>query len=194
MFQPELFQDLPTEQKPKRFQLPSIAGRFLRVKVAYEDLVFLSLAILLVMLGGFCLGVERGKRLVPPAAVLATEGLATAGESASPVEGVQVRSRPIPVIPAGASPAPAVSSNESEVPAGEMVPYVIQLATYIGESAAQEEVRRLTQRGVKAQVIRQGRYLELRAVGYRSRLEAKEALVGLRKMYRDAFIKRLSSG
>ena len=76
MFQPELFQDLPTEQKPKRFQLPSIAGRFLRVKVAYEDLIFLTLAILLVMLGGFCLGVERGKRLVPSTAVLATEGCA----------------------------------------------------------------------------------------------------------------------
>ena len=195
MFQPELFQDLPTEQKPKRFQLPSIAGRFLRVRVAYEDLIFLTLAIFLVMLGGFCLGVERGKRLVPPTAVLATEGLAAAGESASPAEGVQVRSRPFPMIPAGASPVPAVASNKSEVSAGGgVVPYVIQLATYVGESAAQEEVRRLTQRGVKAQVIQQGRYFELRAVGYRSRLEAKEALEGLRKIYRDAFIKRPSSG
>ena len=203
MFQPELFEDLPTEQKPKRFQLPSFAGRFLRLKVAYEDLIFLTLAILLMMLGGFCLGVERGKRLVPPTAVLETEGLATAGESVSsptvptakaPSEGLQVRSRPLPLIPVGASPAPVVPANESAGAPGEgMVPYAIQLATYVGEAAAREEVGRLAKRDVKAQVIKQGKYFELRAVGYRSRLEAKEALVGLRKMYRDAFIKRSSS-
>ena len=184
MFQPELFQDLPTEQKPKRFQLPAFAGRFLRVKVAYEDIVFLSLAILLVVLGGFCLGVERGKRLVPPPAVLETEGLAAAGEALSP-DRIQGR-RPLPVIPVGASPAPSGSSLETQ---GS---YCIQLATYIGEITAQEEVRRLAKAGVRTQLVRQGRYLELRAVGYRSRLEATGALTGLRKNYRDAFIKRLS--
>ena len=192
MFQPELFQDLPTEQKPKRFQYPSFAGRFLRVKVAYEDVVFLSLAVLLVLLGGFCLGVERGKRVVPPPAVLETEGLAAAGEGATP-ERIQVQRRPLPVIPVGASPVPSVPSVEMEGSTGEgNAPYVIQLATYVGEMTAQEEVRRLAKGGVKAQVIKQGRYFELRAVGFRSRLEAKEALTGLRKNYRDAFIKRLS--
>jgi len=195
MFQPELFQDLSTEHKPKRFQLPSLAGRFLRVKVAYEDLIFFSLAILLVLLGGFCLGVERGKQLVRPLAVLQTSGVATAGEGL-PLEKAQGQARPLPKIPVGASPVPSLPVVEAGVPTGlqEHPPYVIQLATYVREESAQEEARRLAKSGTRAQVVKQGRYFELRAVGYRSRLEAREALSRLKRGYRDAFIKRSSVG
>jgi hypothetical protein len=70
---------------------------------------------------------------------------------------------------------------------------VIQLASYNGERSAREEAARLSKRGIQAQVIPQGRYFELRAVGFRTRAEAKGALGALSKTYRDAFIKRLSS-
>ena len=59
---------------------------------------------------------------------------------------------------------------------------------------AQQEARRLAKSGVRAQVVKQGKYLELRAVGYRSKQEAKSALAGLRTKYPDAFMKRVSNG
>lgn len=200
MFQSELFKDLQTEQRPKHFQFQNFPGRFLRLRVAYEDAVFVLLGLMLVVLGGFCFGVERGKSLGPqPQPILAT-GLATAREnvpvlvSARPEEGIARLSgqrKAIPVIPAAmpvAAPDPvpaAAASAEGE--------FVIQLATYVGQGAAQEEVRRLAKKGIQARVLKQGKYLELRALGYRSKAEAKAALAGLRVSYPDAFLKRVST-
>jgi len=199
MFQPELFKDLQSDQKPKRFQVPHFPGRFLRFRVAYEDAVFTLLGLILVLLAGFCVGVERGKRIEPEPAVLNTAGVATARESApapeappvAPSETVrpaQAR-RALPVIPAGVSPAPVLSSGAVEPKGG----FAIQLATYVGQDAAREEVKRLAKKEIRAQVLKQGRYYELRASGYRSRSEAKQALAALRKSYPDAFMKSVST-
>lgn len=196
MFQPWLFEDLPSEPRPRRFQIFPLPGPFLRLRLAYEDLLFCALALLLVVLGGFCLGVERGKQLVPQPALVGIQGMATAGEEAP--SRASARKRPPPVIPVGVTPVPVAGANGSGTtvlgPAARAGPYVLQLASYTAERVAQEEVRRLGKQGVQAQVIRQGRYFELRAIGFRSREEAKEALTGLRRIYRDAFLKRVGSG
>jgi len=199
MFQPELFTDLQNEQKPKRFQMLHFPGRFLRFRVAYEDAVFTLLGLILVLLAGFCVGIEKGKRMGSGPVVLTTAGVAAARESAPVFEAPAVVSsetvRPaetrktLPVIPAGVSAAPAASSGAAERKGG----FAIQLATYVGQDAAQEEVKRLAKRGIRAQILKQGRYYELRASGYRSRSEAKQALASLRKIYPDAFMKSVST-
>lgn len=203
MFQPELFKDLPSEQKPKRFQLAHFPGRFLRFRVAYEDAVFTLLGLILVLLAGFCVGVERGKRMGPEPAVFNLAGVATARENnpvteAPPVMPSAARAsaprKALPVIPAGVSPAPAPAVRaDAAAPAGSKGGFAIQLATYVGQDAAQEEVKRLVKRGIRAQVLKQGRYYELRAGGYRSKSEAKQALVTLRGNYPDAFMKSVST-
>ncbi len=165
--------------------MPLFPSRFLRLRVAYEDLIFAALGLVLLLLGGFCLGVERGKRL-------ATDG---------PV--------PIPTVPAVSPVAreelPAVAAalpvapgqvERATVRISELsgIQYAIQLASYLDSKAAAAEAQRLTRRGFKAQVVRQGKYYELRVVGYRSREQAMTPLAALRRTYRDGFIKRLSSG
>ena len=197
MFQPELFGDLPPDHKPKHFQFANFPGRFLRLRVAYEDAVFTLLGLVLVVLAGFCLGVERGKQLGPQLQIVSAVGVATARESVSVPEAARVEipapaqpRRPIPIIPA-AVPVAARPAPDASAPAGGG--FAIQLATYAGPEMAQQEVRRLAKKGVHAQVLKQGKYLELRAVGYRSKQEAKSALAGLRKMYPDAFLKRVSN-
>ncbi|MBI3317721.1 MAG: SPOR domain-containing protein [Candidatus Omnitrophica bacterium] len=122
--------------------------------MAAEDLIFASLGLVLVLLGGFCLGVERGKGLVAPAE----------------------------------SPKPALLAFDPGQ--GE---FAIQLATYGELTAAEEEAKRLRKRGVNAQVIRQGRYFELRVAGYRSRFDAQGLLEDFRKTYRDSFVKRVQT-
>ena len=194
MFQPELFGDLPPNQKPKHFQFANFPGRFLRLRVAYEDAVFALLGLVLVVLAGFCIGVERGKQLGPELQIVSDAGVATARESVAVPETVPAPKpvpvqprRPIPVIPAAVPVAPVTVASA----AGGA--FAIQLATYAGPETAQQEVRRLAKQGIRAQVLQQGKYLELRAVGYRSKQEAKSALAGLRKMYPDAFLKRVNN-
>ncbi len=207
MFQPELFPGEQQQKRPGRFQMPVFAGRFLRVRVAYEDLIFGTLAVALVLLAGFCLGIERGKRLgVVPLMADAGVGAATAQASQEgPEISAPAASRKAPATRpshpgGGALPVirvstPVVSGSAvSKSEASDLAEgaYVIQLASYNGQLSAREEAARLSKRGVRTQVIPQGRYHELRAVGYRTRAEAKAALATLTKTYRDAFIKRLS--
>ena len=70
--------------------------------------------------------------------------------------------------------------------------YVIQLASFVDSQVAQVEAQRLRRSGFNALVIKQGKYLELRVIGYRSRSDAMSSLLLLRKMYHDGFVKRLS--
>lgn len=193
MLQPEFFPDLPRDQKPKHFRFSNFPRRFLRLRVAYEDAVFTVLGLVLVVLAGFCLGVERGKQLGPQMEIVSMAGVATAQNLsvAEPPRAAVPAAAPlrktIPVIPAAVSPVPAPAVLKPAASGG----FAIQLATYMGQQAAQEELRRLGKNGVRAQLLKQGKYLELRAVGYRSKQEAKAALAGLRKKYPDAFLKRV---
>lgn len=184
MAERDLFADLPGQQRPKRsVWTAAFPGRFLRLKVAYEDLVFAALGLVLVMLAGFCLGVERGKGLGLPAPSMAQASVGTAA------------AKPLPTVEASAPSPPAAVAAIAVAPAGRSLGggYAIQLATYAGAASAQTELQRLARQGTSCQVIRQGRYVELRAVGFPTRAEAEAALAGLRKTYRDAFIKRLSA-
>lgn len=172
--QPELFEDLDGVARSRSAQRPLFPYRFLRVRVAYEDIVFAALGILLVLLAGFCLGVERGK-------------LVTALHT---------------------TPVPVVSSVGAELPTKELKTlqpvatkepsstgrYAIQVASFLDRAPAEREAQRLRHQGLAPQVIAQGRFFELRVVGFRSREEALGPLASLRKMYRDSFVKRVSSG
>ena len=186
--QPELFQELELQPRSHRFQMPLFPSRFLRLRVAYEDLIFVVLILVLLLLAGFCLGVERGKRLavvplapiVAPAVVQGVQGV----QGESPV----VATAPLAVL----SEAQRVPLAAAESSSGQQ--YVIQLASYLDLKAAAAEAQRLGHRGFKAQVVRQGKYYELRVVGYRSREQASVPLAALRRTYRDGFIKRISSG
>lgn len=208
MTQPELFPNTSEDQRPRRLPFPLFPGRFLRVKVAYEDMIFGALGLILLLLGGFCMGVERGKGFVSRDGILETSpGVSSAVAHAaarpaaeSPAPAGSSRGGPgepaVPVLPVLPVIPAAVSSPSQEKlsdPLSSRGTYVIQLASYVGMPSAQEEVRRLGRQGVFAQVIHQGKYFELRAVGFRSRADAEQAWTGLRKTYRDAFIKRLPS-
>ena len=169
MMQTELFQELQAESRDRRFRPPLFPQRFLRVRVAYEDLIFAFLSLILVLLAGFCLGVERGKRLVkePPVVSL-------------PASTVSM-----------SDPSEAKVSEPLFNPGGQ---YAVQLASYLDRQAAQMEADRLRRKGFNAQVVKQGKYYELRVAGYRSRTEAMGSLAGLKKIYHDGFVKHLSSG
>lgn len=173
----------------------------MHLRVAYEDVIFGTLALALVLLAGFCLGVERGKH-VGTLPFLSDPGVGTASAQAPrerldpPAAAALREARAGASMPVIRVSTPVVSGSAvSRAESKDLVEgtYVIQLASYNGERSAREEANRLEKQGVRAQVVPQGRYFELRAAGYRTRAEAKSALGKLSKTYRDAFIKRLSS-
>jgi len=151
---------------------PLFPHRFIRVRIAYEDVIFCALSLVLVLLAGFCLGVERGKHI-----------------SAAPFERKSVVPPEVVLAETAVPAAPRVSA----VPPPANGSYAIQLASYVGVQAAQTEAQRLQRLGFMPRVIQQGKYFELRVIGYRTRDEASGSLVTLKKTYRDSFIKRLAS-
>ena len=191
--QPELFEDLQQQPAQRRFQVPVFPHRFLRLRVAYEDLIFWGLSLILVLLAGFCFGVERGKRLNPSGVVPAqtAPAMPITPVAAKPAVKESVRELPptisVPVPQAAKASVPA-SQTRQEM----MGQYAIQLASYLDNRVAQAEAQRLKRQGFNAVVIKQGKYIELRVIGYRTRSEALNSLVALKKLYHDGFIKRIS--
>ncbi len=185
--QEELFQDLKTQSAVSRNLPPLFPHRFLRLRVAYEDLIFGAMALVLVVLGGFCLGVERGKDLTMGAGFSLVQKPKVAPQRMAAPEPIQTPA--VLTVPAASSSPQRPAQTPSEVGA----PYAIQLASYVDSQTAQAEVQRLRRQGYKAQVVKQGRYYELRVSGYRSRSDASVSLAALKKTYRDGFVKRLSS-
>ncbi|MBI3615943.1 MAG: SPOR domain-containing protein [Candidatus Omnitrophica bacterium] len=184
--QPELFRDLEGEAQLKRGHPPLFPHQYLRVRVAYEDLIFSGLSLVLILLAGFCMGVERGKRLsgnpvqeIPAASAQ----MKPVNLPVGPIAQVSVEpQRPLRAVVAGSG---------KELGGGS---YVIQLASYFDARAAEEESQRLRRQRFDARVVKQGKYFELRVVGYRARAEALNALPALKRTYQDGFIKRVSSG
>jgi len=181
--QPELFEELQTEPPSRWSRKVLFPHRFLRVRVAYEDLFFAVLSSLLILLAGFCLGVERGKRLVTSPTSMEVAPLASVPK---PTEGISVEKSAAVLVPVVASPRPA------SIPGEGNRSFAIQLASFLDTKVAERERQRLRKRGFDAQVVKQGRYFELRVVGFGTRVDALGPLAILRKSYRDAFIKRLS--
>ena len=192
--QPELFEDLRAEPHSRGFQPPLFPHRFIRLRIAYEDLIFAALSLILVLLAGFCLGVERGKQLdlhaaavVAPAVAAVPKPVVAEMEMAIPAPAVKVVMTGTP-----ATRAAAVKANAKSESVGG--PYAIQLASYVDAQSARVEADRLKHRGFNPLVVKHGKYFELRLAGYRSRAEAMVPLNQLKKVYRDGFIKHLSEG
>lgn len=185
--QQELFRDLKTQPEFQRNLPPLFPHRFLRLRVAYEDLIFGVMALTLVVLGGFCLGVERGKDLTMGTSLSLVQKPKVAPQRMAAPEPIQTPA--VLTVPAASPPL----KGSAQVPSEVVAPYAIQLASYVDSRSAQAEVQRLRRQGYKAQVIKQGKYYELRVSGYRSRSDASVSLAALKKTYRDGFVKRLSS-
>ena len=175
--QPELFNDLvPVRGLRRQSHPPLFPSHFLRVRVAYEDLIFSVLAIILILLAGFCLGVERGKWITQGPQSLVRPLV---------LEQVARRSDPVPLRVVQRQTAAVAQAVQLQGP------YAIQLASYLNEAPAQAEADLLHRKGFNAQVVKQGKYFELRVSGYNQRSEAVTALATLKKTYHDGFVKRI---
>ena len=193
-WQPELFREFEPPAKPpwwaKYWRPPQ---RFVVLRLAHEDLILGVIGALMVVIVGFCLGVERGKQLV---VARADSSPAAVPAIASPAPLLAAPTVPVtPVIPAPRLIPPSASQapTRTRVADASEDRYVVQVASFADRAEAEASRARLAKQGVGASVAAKGRYYVLFAGGFSTYAQATEAAGHLRDSYRDCFIRKLTS-
>jgi len=169
------------------------------VSIPLDTLVLSSVALVLLLVLFFSLGVEKGKRNAfialerdkDTAPQLQTSELqvplrrsATVGAvSAQPVAAVPIE----PAKPTLVA-VPVVATPEETFSAGK---YSVQIASFQRESAANDEARRLQRKGFSVTVLKKGKFSVVCVGAFDEYKEAQKQCETLKKTYKDCFIRRL---
>lgn len=166
-WQPELFDQFEAPTRPSWWaRYWRNVPRFLVLRLAYEDLLLTAIAAVMVVVVSFCLGVERGKRVVV--------ALAAPSPAAAPAVSLPAPSALVP---------PAATTAEHR--------YVVQVASFTARDQADAARARLSQYGVRASLVTKGKYQVLYAGGFSTYAQATAAADHLRAAYHDCFVRKL---
>lgn len=172
--QPDLFQDFSAAaKKPERFPAIAKTQKPILISTTLEQLLTLSVVVILGLCGIFFLGVLRGKALNKPAAP-------------APAPAVSQRTLPVPptAAPAPAVPKPAILASISQKP------YTIQLVTHRKKEFAEAEMAALRKMGLVTFLIPSGGYFQVCVGQYASKEEAKKDLLRFSARYKDSYLRR----
>lgn len=160
-----------------------------------DTLILLSIVVILLFILSFSLGVERGRKIAylsiekDKKFFKETESLAI-DSSSSQITIIQ---------PEKKNQVIEESENKQEVkPPIEETPkwqdtekYLIQVATYVKEQTAQQEVEKLQGKGYQTLVSKKGKFVVIFVGEFKDKEEAKKSMELLKKSYKDCFIRRL---
>ena len=174
---------------PDRIFLPQL-------KIPVEYAVIISIAVLVLIIIAYAAGVERGKRVVSPVEVESFQAEAVVAETAKDTtettEQAVIAVRQAEVAePKKPEPAPVVKQpvrepvEEPERPIGK---YVIQLASFKNRDSAEEEMQKLENSGIHADVTKKGDWYQVYAYGYATIESARKAKKLLSADYKDCYI------
>jgi|GEM_PF-522543 len=199
--QDELFEEFKAKENGLKFfksQKGLAQNKIFIFQFSFEKLVFMLIAFVLVVILTFCLGVERGKFVVgaPRVVVTVNEVNRQAVPVKQPVYIQQARPntvvsavtvRPALVKPAPVKPVPVTNVNNPVLHRGEL--YTIRTATYINKKSAADEASRLRQAGFPAYIKVSDKFYMICVGDYSDKRQADTALITLKKMYKDVYIK-----
>lgn len=143
-----------------------------------DQAIGLVLVLLVFYVLTFSWGVERGKRLAfeaRPAKPAVAETVTVPEVPVVPV--AKVAETADPVQTAAVQKEPPQTSVLEKKPAGK---YTIQYVTYVTQSAADREVRRISKMGHSAFVIPSGKHFQVCIEAFQTRQEASQSLKQLR--------------
>ena len=190
-FQNELFEEIVKPGKEKRAPKSRHVARQYRFlfNISYEQFVFLAIALIMIMVLIYSLGVEKGRKLaavkkpvVPAPAEYGTEPEEkyeeTMGKESEtiPTHQAEVKKIPKPV--------------RVEAVKGPSKPYTIQVATYWSKPNAKKELDKLKKLGMDPLIISNNGKYELCVGVYADRDDAREIIKKLKKDYKDCFLRR----
>jgi len=169
--QPELFDEF---KKPKRaidrLREKYVPHKRFFVTISIENLVLISISVIMVVVLFFSLGVERGKRIKVISPVVITE-----------------RPKEIVEKPKITTPAEEITKISEKK---NLTAYTVQVMTIRNEAAADKEINALKKKGHSAFIIPSGEFYQVCIGRYETLEEAKKAKQQLRSRYKDCFEKR----
>ncbi|NQT07091.1 MAG: SPOR domain-containing protein [Candidatus Omnitrophica bacterium] len=178
--QQELFGEFKHPAKRRRRQANTILPKnYVLFNITYEQIIFTSIAVIMLMVLLFSLGVERGKRL--DAVVLQQQDTfpqaveIVAAKEPAVEEAVEVVEKK-EVLPKAPNGVPAL--------------YTVQVIAYRSKKLAQKELVRLSKKGFTPFIIVGGGYYQICIGEYKDKETAKKDFGELKKTYRDSFIRK----
>lgn len=214
-YQKELFEF----EKPKKtfpglsniFQKADFEGR-LAITLTLEKIIFISIAVIMIMVVIYAAGVERGKRssgktadivMIKPVTTVGTPAISQSVKAPQFLSTAQVapsRERPLTqknVIPA-VMVAPKVKASVGEKAAPSLAisqdktkPYTIIAVTFTRKDTAAQEANRLRREGFDANVIESYPYFQVTVGAYpdKDSAQSKRSLSKIKQFYKDAYFK-----
>ena len=173
--QKELFEEFQPGKKGFDFLKGNnnlVQNKIFMLRFSVEKLIFISIAMVVLVVIVFCIGVERGKnkaRPVLPAQVM---------QNAEPAD----ISAPVTNINLG-TPLKGVSTL------GKGAVYKIHLATYVGKESAHRQMLKVKESGFPAYIKASSKFFLLCIGDYPDRQQAEGVLAQVRKKYKDCYIK-----
>lgn len=171
--QKELFNNYSEMSKrPKKrtnFGLGKVA-----ISLSYENIIILSIGLVMLLIVCYSLGVEKGRHLVQARS-----------------EDIQLEQEEVQKTPKVESPKPKEKKMKIRVTQTEdtsnVLPY-IQVASFRTDEYARKEITRLKNKGYRPFAAMRGKYRVVCVGGYKNRDEAHKALKQLREVYTDCIL------
>lgn len=177
-----------------------------KVILTYDNLIIASIALLLLLVLSFAVGVERGKSIVRlEHRTIEVPQRKTSVAAAHPE---RPKASTIPVTSSTSSPAPVQEIKKSPVLVPETLPvlevaakqpeavpmhgvYTVQVASFKQEKYARQEAMNLKQKGYDIAVVAKGKHSIVCVGKFAQKQEAVAMSSKLRKYYKDCVVRNL---
>jgi cell division septation protein DedD len=185
--------ELFTEKQNLPVQKRSLHASLLHFIKAYEKVTLVLICAMVVAIGAFSLGVEKGKALAPTAMRSAIVPQAEMPPAAT-AQKVQNLPAQVPEAALQASaraplPVPTTISEQSNPPV--IGAFTIQVASYQNKDSAQKEAEALKKNGFPVSLALSGKYTVLCIGKFNNKKSAETMLAKIKKQYQGCFIRRL---
>lgn len=193
--QPELFCTVKKKQKQailnKNIFKDNYKSSF---TVSCDTLIVIIIAILMINLSCFAIGIEKGKGLEKTAhkKIINKKQIKLLAVEKPEVMQKQQKTE---IIKQPQYVRKIETSKEKAIPVLKPAQkgYIIQLVTYSSNSNADKEAEKLRAQGYRSNVRKSGEYFIVYSGTYESKNSANKKLPGLKKRYKDCFVRFLKN-
>ena len=197
--QKELFEEFGMPKHKKKRQQTILPKNYKPLSISHEQVVFIAIAAIMLMVLIFSLGVERGRRLVGirtakesvPSAALSEvkeEAAAAAGMPNEKYEKINLVKNDTVVERRYDEPSPPVRAKDKRIVKSGL--FTIQVIAYRSKKSAQRELEKLSEKGYKPFIITGGGYYQICVGEYADKDKSKNDFLELKKNYKDSFIRK----
>ncbi|MFH1045983.1 MAG: SPOR domain-containing protein [Candidatus Omnitrophota bacterium] len=202
--QVEFFNDYTCMSKKPRTS--KLALGKIALSLSYENVIIVSIGLIMILIVCYSLGVEKGKYLAklstdvdviaikaeptPSLESAKTENLIKEVPLKSPIkETTKPKDEPLPTKTAEEKKAPAPQEKKVKIKIANKQLYTIQVATFRQSTSVQKETDRLKKIGYSSFPISSNKLTALCIGNYKSKGEASKDLVKLKKLYSDCYVR-----